>query len=93
MSKRIKSFFITIGAFIVTALVTVMTGPLWPAFESWITNTLGDSLLGWSVPAVVAAVVVAFVGEIIRQIVNAIIASREGYSSVVGASRNGEDTF
>lgn len=93
MSKRLKSFFITVGAFVITAITAVITGPLWPSFVEWINTTTNSTLLGYGIPAIVAAIAVSFVGELLRQVANAIIASKQGYSSVVGASRNGADTF
>lgn len=81
------------GAFVVTAITAVISGPLWPSFVAWINETTNSTLLGYGAPAIVAAVVVAFVGELLRQIVNAVIASKQGYSTIAGASRNGADTF
>lgn len=93
LSKRIKSALITLGAFALTAFTTVVTGPLWPAFVEWANTTFSNQLLAWGIPAVAGAVVVAFFGEVLRQIVNAIIISRRGYSSVASARRDGVDLY
>lgn len=88
--KRLKSALITLGGFVLTAITAVVTGPLWPSFVEWANTSFSNQLLAWGIPAAAGAIVVAFFGELIRQIVNAIIASKEGYSSTnsVGVRRN-----
>lgn len=80
--KRFQSFLITLGAFVATAIAGVVASPVWGPFVAWANATFQNHLLGYGVPAVVVAVIIAFIGEVIRQLVNAYKASKTGYSTM-----------
>lgn len=93
MSKRIKSFFISLGSFAIASFTALIFTPQWADFITWVGTTGEATLLGWGIPAVVVIVFGKFIDEIWRSIVNHYIANKSGYSSIAGASRGGEDLY
>lgn len=88
MSKRIKSFFISLASFALASFTALIFTPQWADFITWVGQTSEATLLGWGIPAVVIIVFGKFIDEIWRQILNKYIASREGYSKIATAARS-----
>jgi len=86
-AKRIKSFLITLGSMAITAFSVIVFTPQWADFVAWAHGAFNSVLAGWGVPAAVFILIGAFIAEIWKQILNKIIANREGFHSTLGASR------
>jgi hypothetical protein len=66
MSKRIKSFFITLSSLVGTALLTVVATPQWADFVTW----ANAKAAGYGIPLVVVALVGVVISEIWKAILN-----------------------
>lgn len=66
MSKRIKSFLMTLGSIAATAFIGVVLTPEWGGFLTWI----HEQAAAFGVPAAIVAVVGVFISELWKEFIN-----------------------
>lgn len=93
MSKRIKSFLMTLASIAVASLGVIIFTPEFSNAVSWIAHTSEMTLLGWGVPGVIVIVLGKFVDEVWRNLLNKHIAKTNGYGKIGSAQGAGPDLY
>jgi hypothetical protein len=90
MSKRIKSFLITLGSLLIPIIVVVLSSPEWLTFSNDIKGYLSEHGLSTSLIAVIGLVI----SELWKAFLNSRKAVKFGYyNGVAGAQRDGIDMY
>lgn len=84
MSKRIKSFFITLGSLALTALISVVLTPQWATFI----QDVNSFLVSHGAPVSLVVVIGLLIAEMWKAFLNKRMASQNGYALVSTAKRS-----
>lgn len=81
ISKRIKSFLISLVSVLGTAFATLIFTPQWADFISWLGVTGNNFAASHGIPTAIVLVVGFFIAEVWKQLINQYILNKHNIAS------------